>query len=221
VTGKGSGHSICNGRALDEIRCDCKQKYETHQIRPDNHNTHHFQSLWRKTHQDRQNNVASSFVTLKLRRQLLSAADAGNFGEVQKENRVPSVGWSEHTKQSSLKVTSKCRPGSPPSCCMWEMMCTLGCMTEMEQVFESLSSQYLSRIAEERKKADELQLTAINNTLREWMGKIQSNGTGDQLNESNIQITEHDLLKEALSEAKERQGKIITVDHSFFSDDLQ
>jgi hypothetical protein len=53
------------------------------------------------------------------------------------------------------------------------------------------------------------------------MGKIQINGTGDQLNESNIQITEHDLLKEALSEAKERQGKIITVDHSFFSDDLQ
>jgi hypothetical protein len=94
-------------------------------------------------------------------------------------------------------------------------------MTEMEQVFESLSSQYLSKIAEERKKADELQLTAINNTLREWMGKIQINGTGDQLNESNIQITEHDLLKEALSEAKERQGKIITVDHSFFSDDLQ
>lgn len=92
----------------------------------------------------------------------------------------------------------------------------MGCMSAMEQqVFESLSSQFLARIADERKKSDDFQLAAINNTLREWMGKIHLNGAaGDQSNESKILITEHDLLREALSEAKERQGKIITVDHS-------
>jgi hypothetical protein len=97
------------------------------------------------------------------------------------------------------------------------MVCVSLEVAGMEAAFENLSSQYLLRIAEERKKADELQLVAINNTLREWMGKIQQNGTNHQPNESNPQMSEHDLLKEALSEAKDRQGRIITVGNYLFS----
>lgn len=107
-------------------------------------------------------------------------------------------------------------------------------MSEIEVLFERLSSQYLSKITEERKKADELQMTAINNTLREWSNKFQnhlntnnsntnntnnsnSNGkiTSDHENNltslSSSKITDHDLLKDALTEAKDRQAKIISV----------
>lgn len=78
---------------------------------------------------------------------------------------------------------------------------------DIEQIFERLSAQYLAKIAEERKKADDLQLVTLNNTLREWTGKFSQHANASHANESN----ETDLLKEALSEAKDRQGKIITV----------
>jgi hypothetical protein len=83
-------------------------------------------------------------------------------------------------------------------------------MSEVEQIFDKLSSQYLSKIAEDRKQADELQLAAIDHTLREWMSKLHQNGT-KSAHFPQLQASEHDLLKDALSEAKDRQGRIISV----------
>jgi hypothetical protein len=86
-------------------------------------------------------------------------------------------------------------------------------MSELEIAFERLSAQYLSKIAEERKKSDDLQLATINNALREWVNKFQSAGgkvavaSGD----NHSRAMEQDMLKEALTEAKDRQGKIIAV----------
>jgi hypothetical protein len=88
----------------------------------------------------------------------------------------------------------------------------INAMSEVEHIFDKLSTQYLSKIAEERKQADELQLVAIDNTLREWMSKLHQNGTtSGHSGNSHLQASEHDLLKDALSEAKDRQGRIISV----------
>lgn len=84
---------------------------------------------------------------------------------------------------------------------------------DIEQIFEKLSSQYLAKIAEERKKADELQLTTLNNTIRDWMEKLthhSSNGGSSKAHEAD----ENEILKEALLETKDRQGKIIMVSNN-------
>jgi hypothetical protein len=81
----------------------------------------------------------------------------------------------------------------------------------LEASFEKLSEVYLSKIAEERKRADEKQLAAINSSLREWASRIQQNdhSAHDQLTSSST--NEHDLIRGALMEAKERQGKVVDV----------
>ena len=93
-------------------------------------------------------------------------------------------------------------------------------MSEIEVIFERLSSQYLNKINEERKKFDDLQLQAINNSLREWSNKFHSHNTALTTNNNNGGIigsnNDQDLLKDALSEAKDRQGKIISVNSLLF-----
>lgn len=80
----------------------------------------------------------------------------------------------------------------------------------LESSFEKLSEVYLSKITEERKKADERQLAAINSSLREWVSRIHQNEIiHEQL--PSTSSTEHDLIRGALMEAKERQGKIFDV----------
>jgi hypothetical protein len=74
--------------------------------------------------------------------------------------------------------------------------------------FEMLSEQYLSRTAKERKIAEEKQLSAINSALRLWAEKVKGGGHMADMGTSSI---ENDHLVTALSEAKERQGNIISV----------
>lgn len=78
----------------------------------------------------------------------------------------------------------------------------------LEASFKQLSEGYLSKISEERKKADENQLAAINSSLREWAGRIQQSGTPSADHSIG---NEHELIRDALLEAKDRQGKIIDV----------
>ena len=74
--------------------------------------------------------------------------------------------------------------------------------------FELLSEQYLNRTAKERKVAEEKQLSAINNALKQWAEKVKGGG---QLADTAAPSFENDHLVAALSEAKERQGNIISV----------
>ncbi len=85
----------------------------------------------------------------------------------------------------------------------------------LEASFKKLSEQFLTKISEEKSKWDERQLNAINGTLREWSSRIQQQGgSGGGRGSSEDRRggeNEHDLLRHALAEAKERQGKIIGV----------
>ena len=80
----------------------------------------------------------------------------------------------------------------------------------LEASFQQLSENFLVKISEERKKADESQLSAINRTLREFATQIQSSAAGSNTQTSGS-VNEHELIRGALSDAKERQGKIIDV----------
>jgi hypothetical protein len=74
--------------------------------------------------------------------------------------------------------------------------------------FELLSEQYLNRTAKERKVAEEKQLSAINNALKLWADKVKGGG---QIADTGTPSIDNDHLVTALSEAKERQGNIISV----------
>ena len=78
--------------------------------------------------------------------------------------------------------------------------------------FELLSEQYLNRIAKERKAAEEKQLAAINNALRQWADKVK--GGVQNSPDVGTPAIENDHLVTALSEAKERQGNIIAVSYN-------
>lgn len=77
--------------------------------------------------------------------------------------------------------------------------------------FELLSEQYLNRTAKERKVAEEKQLAAINNALKQWADKVKGGGAGPVVDSVTSPSLENDHLVTALSEAKERQGSIISV----------
>jgi ABC-type hemin transport system ATPase subunit len=78
----------------------------------------------------------------------------------------------------------------------------------VEALFERLSEKYITKINEDRKVMDDRQLLAFKAAMQDI---IQAKKIDDGKSSNESQFTEHDLIRGALSEAKERQSKVIMV----------
>jgi hypothetical protein len=108
-----------------------------------------------------------------------------------------AVAYSPHVAASSTAVSNS--PQQPAELSL----------EKISPLIEKISEKYLAAQLVERKRNDELQLNAINSTLKKWAEQVNTEIKKSQSAQSSGVDKANSILESAVGDSKDRQSKII------------